>query len=258
MSLWHALSLALTALFATGAYSEATLSNSGTLSGWSGILKENKGTVQVVKDVYLTEPSSIKVTQTYDAGWSGRYHSEVHTTKGYKRGDHGFYGFAFRLAPDWQFSPAQNYNLGQFIADFTSTGCDDWMPSTMVFIVGDKLATRVKTGSVCKQTTVNFKDLATVKGGVWYQVVIEGTWMNDSKGALKMWLNGKKILDKEGIATTVSESAVFQYHVGLYANGWHDDKTMKGTQATRTVWYDEIAIGQTYEDVSGGNSTHEN
>lgn len=62
--------------------------------------------------------TAIKVTQTYDPNYTGRYHAEVHRGTGYKRGNTGFYGFAFRVSDTWQFSPAQSYNIGQFIAEF--------------------------------------------------------------------------------------------------------------------------------------------
>ncbi|KAJ7690560.1 hypothetical protein B0H14DRAFT_2420424, partial [Mycena olivaceomarginata] len=84
---------------------------------------------------------------------------------GYHRSEQGFCGFAFRLQQDWQFSPARSYNLAQFIADFTDTQCDYWMPSSMVWIIGDQVATRVKTGSVCHQDDPNeFKNLPPTAG----------------------------------------------------------------------------------------------
>lgn len=237
------------AALVTATQATQSFGNKGTLAGWDSILKENKGTVEEVTNVVREGPTAIKVTQTYDPSWKGRYHSEVHRGKGYRRGETGFYGWAFRLQEDWQFSPAQGYNLGQFIADFTDTGCDDWMPSSMVWIEGNQLASRVKYGSICAQRTREFKGLATVSAGVWHKVEIQANWQSDGTGFYKLWFDGVKVLEQYNLATTIDDSREFGFHLGLYANGWHDDNGgMKGTQPFRQVWYDEIGIGSTFAD----------
>ncbi|KAJ7798877.1 polysaccharide lyase-domain-containing protein [Mycena olivaceomarginata] len=201
----HILIGVLAALSATASATQTFANRGSTPGGWDFILKENQGTVDQVSNVfYGSRGTAIKVTQTYTPGYTGRYHSEVHRFQG-----------------NWQFAPAQSYNLAQFIADFSDTGCDDWMPSSMVWIIGNQLATRVKTGSVCNQVTTEFKNLATVSAGAWHKVVIQANWQNDGTGFYKLWFDG------------VKETREFQFHVGLYANGWHDDGSMKGTQPFR-------------------------
>lgn len=223
-------------------------SNTGTTSGWDATNQEHSGTVQQVSNVVYQGPTALKMTQVYDSSYSGRYHSEVVKNNVYKRGDSGFYGFAFRLQDNWQFSPAQSYNIAQFIADFTDTGCDDWMPSSMVWLVGNQLYTRVKQGTICAQKIQTFSNLATVTAGAWHKIIIQSSWKSDGTGSYKMWFDGVKVLEKLNIATTIADDRAFQFRVGLYANGWHDDKGMKGTQGTRQVWYDEIAAGTTFAD----------
>ncbi|KAB8264930.1 polysaccharide lyase [Aspergillus pseudonomiae] len=225
-----------------------TFKNTGTTSGWSSINHEHKGTVQQVTNVVYGGSTALKMTQVYDSSYSGRYHSEVVHNDMYKLGDEGFYGFTFRLQESWQFSPAQSYNIAQFIADFGDTGCDDYMPSSMVWLIGDQLFTRVKTGSVCAQKTTTFGNLATVSPGVWHKIIIQAKWRADGTGYYKMWFDGKKVLEKYNIDTTVDDPRPFQFRVGLYANGWYDDGGMKGTQGTRQVWYDEIVAGTTFAD----------
>lgn len=228
-------------------------SNRGTLSGWDAVNEEHSGTVQEVTNVFYESPTALKMTQIYDSSYSGRYHSEVVKRNVYSRGDTGFYGFAFRLQQDWQTSPAQSYNLAQFIADFGDLGCgEDYMPSSMVWIVGDKLYSRVKYGSVCPKSSQQirtFPNLATIQPGVWYKVEIQASWKADGTGYYKIWLNGQSVLAEFDLPTTVSDTRPFEFRVGLYANGWHDDAGgMKGTQGTRQVWYDEIAAGTTFAD----------
>ena len=226
--------------------------NHGTRSGWDLIFEEHSGTIQEVSNVVYEGSTALKMTQVYDPGYDGRYHSEVVKHNVYSRGQTGFYGFAFRLSQDWQTSPAQSYNLAQFIADFSDVNggkCDGYMPSSMVWVVGNQLFSRVKTGTVCDQHTTTFPNLATITPGQWYKIEIQASWKSDGTGYYKMWLNGVSILAQYNIATTVADDRGFDFRVGLYANGWHDDSGgMKGTQGTRQVWYDEIAAGTTFAD----------
>ncbi|SEM54827.1 Polysaccharide lyase [Stigmatella aurantiaca] len=236
-------------LLATGLIAEAAVlfHNSGTLSGWNAINREHKGTVNEVTNVTYEGPTAIKVTQVYDPSYSGRYHSEVVKHNVYRRGDTGFYGFAFRLQEDWQFQP-QSFNIAQFIADFSNTGCDDYMPSSMIWLQGNQLFTRVKQGTVCSQKTVTFGNLATVSAGQWHKVVMHVKWASDGTGFYKLWFNGQKVLEQYNLSTTVADDRYFQFRVGLYANGWHDTGYMQGSQGTRSIWFDEIGAGTTFAD----------
>ncbi|KAG4441027.1 hypothetical protein IFR05_003482 [Cadophora sp. M221] len=233
-----------------------TFSNKGTYPGnWddSWIDPLTQGSINEATNIYYENTTSIKMTQTYiPSGYTGRYHSEVHKFNAYKRGDTGFYGFTFRLSKDWQFEPAQGYNLAQFIADFTDLPCDeDWMPSSMLWIYGNKLQSRVKTGNVCPTTAQDiqpFADLATVTAGEWHKVLIQASWKSDLTGYYKIWFDDAIVVNATGIRTTVAEARYFQFRVGLYANSWTYPKVMLGTQGFRQVWFDEIAIGTTYKD----------
>ena len=57
-------------------------------------------------------------------------------------------------------------------------------------------------------------------------------------------------LERFGIATTIADPAnrPFQFRVGLYANGWHDQGTMVGSQGTRSVYFDQIGVGTAFAD----------
>ncbi|KAK7995086.1 hypothetical protein PG990_013859 [Apiospora arundinis] len=251
-------SLIAVAVALNGVEATQAFSNRGTMSGWDTFTHENKGTVQEVTNVVFPDitqqGTALKMTQIYDKSWSGRYHSEAVKYNVYKKGDTGYYGFAFRLQENWEFTPNLNFNLAQFIADFTSLGCSEtYMPSTMVWLEGDQLNTRVKYGDVCPQEgqkTKSFKNLATVTAGVWHRVEIKASWRSDSTGSFQIWFDGKQVHESSGIPTTVTDGRAFQFRVGLYANGWHDNKSKdwSTTQTTRQVWYDQIAAGTDMND----------
>jgi hypothetical protein len=107
--------------------------NHGTLAGWDGFNHEDKGTVTEVSNVYFGPSTSLKMIQTYDPSWTGRYHSEAYKTNVYTVGDKGFYGFAFRLHSAWDTSSTQTFNIAQTIANLSTnehnTCGDDWIPS---------------------------------------------------------------------------------------------------------------------------------
>jgi hypothetical protein len=229
---------------------EQIFTNRGTLSGLE-TQTEHNGELKEDTSTFFDQPPSLLMTQTFDPSYTGRYHSEVHIPNAYRHGDTRFYGFAFRLPPDWQFDPAQSYNLAQFIAPFGDSGCDDFMPSTMVWAEGTKLFTRLKSGSVCDQTTKEFPlDGVALTAGDWHRVVLGASWTSEAgkNGSLQVWFDGKQVLDQKGVATTVAEDVPFQFRVGLYANGWHDDKGMKGSQGFRQVFFDKVAIATTKDE----------
>ncbi|KAK9425876.1 hypothetical protein SUNI508_12854 [Seiridium unicorne] len=237
------------------ALAKQTFSNNGTRTGWDGFTHEHKGTVDEVSDVVYKGSTALKMTQIYDSSYTGRYHSEALKHDVYKKGDTGSYGFAFQLQKDWEFTKDVSFNLAQFIADFSDLGCEEtYMPSTMISIVGDQLAARVKTGSVCPtsaQKTTKWAGLAKVSAGVWHTVVIQARWESDESGFFRIWFDGKQVHEETGIKTTVSDGRAFDFRVGLYANGWHDNG-YSGNQPTRTVWYDQIAVGSDMADADPG------
>ncbi|KAK4208758.1 polysaccharide lyase [Rhypophila decipiens] len=250
----HRLLMAALAALAPLHVAQATqlFSNHGTRNPgeWSSINEEHNGKVSQVSNVAYEGTTALKMTQTYDSNWDGRYHSEVVMNNAYSKGDTRFYGFAFRLSETWEFSD-ENFNIAQFIADFGYTGCDDYMPTTMVWLHGARLYTRRKYGSVCSkpQPIETYDSHVDVTAGVWHKIVMQVKWASDSTGYIKMWYDGAKVVEDLGVPTTIAEDKPFQFRVGLYANGWHDNNhNMKGTQGFRQVWFDEIAFGTTFAD----------
>ena len=224
--------------------------NTGTTSGWSGQnLDPNCSLSQSSSQVYKGN-DSIKAQVIYTPGYTGRYHAMETKNNVYHPGDTGFYGFAFYLMNAWDFQN-QQYQLFQFIADFTGAGCGEtWMPSTMVWIYGNQLTTRRKYGTVCSQQIQQYSNLAGVNAGVWHRIVIQASWKSDSTGFLKLWFDGAKVLEQYNIATTISDPAnrYFRMDVGIYANSWHDEHRLLGTQGTRYIYFDQIGWGTAFAD----------
>ncbi|KAH7110862.1 polysaccharide lyase [Dendryphion nanum] len=264
------ISLSLLLPFLPLTFARLEFTNSGTLTGWSFPPKpEHSGTITAVTNVFLTPPSSIKITQTYDKSYTGRYHSEAVYNHGYRIGDRKFYGFSFRLSKDWDFQGSQSYNIAQFIADYGDTKCDDWSPTTMIFLRGTTLYGRVKTGQLlpgkpCASPKENcgggkncqrireFVLLKGVKGDAWTRVELDVKWAADASGWFRAWVDGGEVkgLASEGVPTTfLDDGRELSFRVGLYANGWHDEKKLVGSQGFRQVWIDEVRVGSERSDV---------
>ncbi|KAK5660202.1 hypothetical protein OQA88_13673 [Cercophora sp. LCS_1] len=262
MPLRHILLLLLSAmagLLPSFIHATQLFRNSGTIEGWSSsyIDKGCGGTINQSSNIFKTGPSALKMTHTHNPSYTGLYHAEVHAADGYRsKGQTRFYGFWFRLSETWEFTPGQTFNIAQFIANFPGT-CDEWMPSTMVWIQGNQLWTRRKHGSLCprkeKQQTKEINTNRTVTAGRWHRIVMGVKWASDNTGYLKLWFDEEKepAVKEENVPTTIQEDGRFQFRVGLYANGWSEGR-YKGGQPFRQIWFDEIGMGTDFEDAESG------
>src|SRR6185436_19372772 len=141
-------------------HNSGTIANGGGFSNWDGSNLDSPCAItQSTSVVYPGTSSSIKCQADYQGtGYTGRYHAMKTHNNGYVYGDTGFYGFAFYLQSAWDFSGSQQYQLFQFIANYTGSSCgEDWQPSTMVWIAGNQLATRRNYGpSACNRTVQSY------------------------------------------------------------------------------------------------------
>lgn len=231
-------------------HNTGTTSDGGGFSNWDGSNLDSPDSItQSTSVAWGGSGSSIKAQTNYQgSGYTGRYHAMKSHNNGYALGDTGFYGFAFYLQSAWDFSGSQQYQLFQFIANYTDTGCDDWQPSTMVWVAGNQLNTRRNYGpSACSRTVQSYTNLATVSAGVWHRIEIQAHWTDDTSGYLKLWFDGTKVLEQYNLPVTINDSREYRMDVGLYANSWHDQGYCTGS-TTRMAWFDQVGIGSTFAD----------
>jgi hypothetical protein len=222
----------------------------GGTGGWSSYNLDSPGTISQSTSQVYKGTTSIKSQVVYQGtGYTGRYHAMCRLDNVYQPGDTGFYGFAFYLRSSWEFDN-QQYQLFQFIADFTDSGCDTWMPSTMVWVQGNQLNTRRKYGTACDQLITEYNNVATVSAGVWHTIEIQALWEPDDTGYIKLWFDESKVVQEFNCKTTLTdgENRFYDMDTGLYANSWHDDGYMLGSQGTRYAYFDEIGWGTAYAD----------
>ncbi len=240
-----ALAFLLASAAATASYGTVFFQNTGVKAGWSSTSGEHNGTTTSVSNPTYKGSKALRMRQIYDPNYNGRYHAEAAIKDMKKRGWERYYGWAFRVSSSWQYVN-QNYCINQFIANI---GCPSWRPTTMTHLQDTKIRTRIKFGTKCTgEQTTNYNALATFKKGVWHAVIIRGKWESNNTGIFKFWFDYKKKVEKTNLATTLNTDSKFQFRVGLYANGWHDQGQMVGTQGTRTVWVDNVRVTSTYSE----------
>lgn len=185
----------------------------------------------------------MKFTQTYDPEYRGRYHSEVLFSNASQHGQTAYYGFAFKLAPNWEFDDSyakgdlmvhNRVAIAQFIAHFKDIDCGDnpkgALPTTMVWIQNDELFIRLRSGTVCTELHSSHEFLVgrltpgmsygmlmtyiyciqylpilffLICLGKWHTLVFGVLWHKGKKGFFKVWLDEKLRVDEENLRTTV-------------------------------------------------------
>ena len=263
-SLLRGLSLctALGAATAPSAYGTVLFENTGTLSGWSNTPSgEHNGSVTQVSSPVFKGTTALRSRQIFDPNYDGRYHAEAVVTGIGQQGQDRYYASTFYLPANWQFVN-QNFNFTQFGATFSNTSCGGTInkPTTMNWLFGTTLRTRVKYNTVCAPLVTEFVVTTNLTAGVWHRYVQRIRYASTNTGNFQTWLDGTLVVDRAGIATTVAENPSFRWSVGLYANGWHDDGgVMVGTQGTRDVFHDHYRIASSFAEANpdawGGGST---
>ncbi|OAA71174.1 integral membrane protein [Cordyceps fumosorosea ARSEF 2679] len=229
--------------------------NRGTLKGWDGKIMDHQGKIEEVTDVHYLSGRSLKTSQTYDEAHKELYRSVLIRKDGYEAGHHRFYNFMFRLAPDWE-PVDQNATVSQFVSHRdTGANCGvERLVGTSFYVFRNHLYARViggqYSGNNCEFKEHVFEQIAKVTPGEWHKVSFEGQWeFKKRKGAFRVWVDGKKVVDQKKIATTVAGRWPFKWHVGLDMSAWHHQGRVVGSQEKREAWFDEIAVGRSLLEV---------
>lgn len=170
----------------------------------------------------------LKFTQTYDPSYRLRYHAEVVLQNATKRDETEYYGFAFKLADNWQFDesfakgdkmPPNRIAIAQFISHFRDVDCGTnekvAVPTTMIWLQNDELKMRLRSGNVCQEENNNLVfRIGRVRPGQWHTLVLGVLWRKDKRGWLKVWYDRKLTIDEVGLKTTIDvDFRLFQFRV---------------------------------------------
>jgi len=236
-----------------------TFENSGRKSGWDETFCEGHGIVtEVDQNCFSSSSSCLKFEQTYDQRYQGRYHCETRSYDAASEGRTSYYGFAFKLADDWEYDD-NRVTISQFIANLKDVDCGqhkkEWSPTTMIWVQNVNLYTRIRYGNPCDDNeNEKILKLSKVSKGIWHTITLEISWSTESSGKMDVWFDGVQVAHTENIATLPRVSKrQYQFRVGIYPN-WFDPLLLeppkvfiqKGHQKTKVVYIDNISYGPNF------------
>ncbi|ATY61441.1 integral membrane [Cordyceps militaris] len=228
--------------------------NSGVLKGWDFVRTENLGKITEDKEISYRSGKSLKVTQKYDIHYHNHYYTTLERHGGHSRNDERYYAFMIRLADNWE-PVNQSITIAYFVSHRSGPkACGQYqLVGNSIWIKDRTLKARVIGGNFagknCKLKETELPDLGEVTPGKWHKIIFHAKWRSDNSGEFRVWLDGKKTVDKKKVHTTVAGPWPFEFRVGLWPHSWHDEGRMEGTQTIREAWFDEISIGQQFKDV---------
>jgi hypothetical protein len=116
----------------------------------------------------------------------------------------------------------------------------------------DDKATSSKVNGAWTYTGKKSWDLGAYSRGVWTDWVVNVRWSYTSSGYLKIWKDGKLVVDQVG-PNTFNDKIGPYFKMGIY-KGWGTRRTAQ--VSVRTIYHDDLTIagaGATYADVAPGS-----
>ena len=193
-----------------------------------------------------------------------------------KIGETDYYGFAFKLSPNWEFDESYRHGdkvdpnrvlICRFVSSFSdSKECGEDMkiygvPGTVFWIQNDNLYAKLRWGSPCNDLgdERRFK-IGKVVPGQWHTLIFGAYWSQDKRGWFKVWFDKALKVDITGVHTFMQvDRRLFQLRIGLYPNWYINDAAhpvMKdGLSKHREIVFDKIAFGPSIQDVDPWKSS---
>ncbi len=93
-------------------------------------------------------------------------------------------------------------------------------------------------------STTDKIDLGVIPKDRWNTFVYHINHSSGSNGLIELWINGTKVLDRNGANMYDISRGKFEtprWNIGIYKSAWNNDKTTKAKK--RVVYYDNIKLG---------------
>jgi hypothetical protein len=215
--------------------------------------------------------------QDYDPEYRGRYHDELIVNEATKVGETDYYGFAFKLSPDWEFDESYRYGdkvdlnrvlICRFVTSFSDKEeCGDnvkinGVPGTAFWIQNDNLYTKLRWGNPCSDDGDDERryKIGKVVPGQWHTVIFGAYWSQDKRGWFKVWYDKFLKVDVSNVHTFMQvDKRLFQLRIGLYPNWYIRDEAhpviKEGLSKHREIYFDKIAFGPSLQDVDPWKSS---
>jgi hypothetical protein len=212
-----------------------TFENNGTKEGWPNYPQtpEAKGTITDVSTPTYHSTSAIQFTQTFEPGYTGRYHSEVDIEGAQQTNQDRYYGMTFFLPAGWQYATDQ-VNVQQW------AGTGPWIILRIdgpdIIVLFDHLPD-------------GFFDephiFTNVPSGVWVRVVTH-IRSAASGGVWEAWVNGNKVYSHTGNLNAPGNGGAIRWSTGCYVSGWFQKSSPQGP-SFRLVYGTHYRVATTYD-----------
>ncbi|HZP61671.1 MAG TPA: heparin lyase I family protein [Opitutaceae bacterium] len=232
--------LAFVSMAAVSSYGTVIFQNNGTKEGWPNYPQkpEAKGTITDVSSPVYHSTSSIKFTQTFIKGYTGRYHSEVDMESASNTGLDRYFGMTVYLPAGWVYAMDQ-VNIQQW------AGTGPWI---IMRVNGPDLM-------------VLFDHLPGLNGEphIYHNMPI-ATWTRivthihsvASGGIFEVWVNGNKVLSQKGDFVAPGNGGAIRWSTGCYVSGWFQKSAPQGP-STRIVYGTHYRVASSYAEAEPAN-----
>ncbi len=212
-----------------------TFQNNGTKEGWPNYPQtpEAKGTISDVTTPTYHSTSAIEFTQTFEKGYTGRYHSEVDIEGAQQTNQDRYYGMTFFLPAGWQYATDQ-VNVQQW------AGTGPWIIFRIdgpdIIVLFDHLP-----DGFFDEPHI-FKN---VPNGVWVRVVTH-IRSASSGGIWECWVNGNHVYSHTGNLNAPGNGGAIRWSTGCYVSGWFQKSSPQGP-SERIVYGTHYRVATTYD-----------
>lgn len=224
----------------TATYGTVYFQNNGTKEGWPNYPQkpEAKGTITDVTSPTYHSTSTIKFTQTFESGYTGRYHSEVDIEGAEQSGQDRYYGMTVYLPSGWVYAKDQ-VNIQQW------AGTGPWI---IMRVDGTDLL-------------VNFDHLSNLNGEPHLQAMPNGQWVrivthilskSGTSGLFEVWINGTKKMTEKANFVAPSNGGAIRWSTGCYVSGWFHASKPQGP-STRIVYGTHYRVASSESEAEPAN-----
>jgi len=225
---------------AVSSFGTVYFQNNGTKEGWPNYPQkpEAKGTISDVTTPTYHSTSAIKFTQTFEKGYTGRYHSEVDYEGASNTGLDRYFGMTVFLPSGWVYAKDQ-VNIQQW------AGTGPWI---IMRVDGTDLL-------------VNFDHLpGGLNGEPHLQAMPNGQWVRivthilskSSGGKFEVTINGTKKMSKTGNFVAPGNGGAIRWSTGCYVSGWYQQSKPQGP-SERIVYGTHYRIASTEAEAEPAN-----
>ena len=167
----------------------------------------------------------------------------------------GWYGFS-QYFPDSYISDSSGEVITQWHDQSDQGEAVDRSPSNAIITADDRLKWMVRwdADAIMDSGTSDgtiYIDLGSIPKTRWINWVVHIKYSHTNSGILEVWMDGKKVIDRQNMPNAYNDVAYPYLKFGLYKWNWET------TTSKRVMYFDEVRIGNSnsnYDEVKPGGS----